>query len=122
EDGTDVYNHIILLAQNDTGLETLNRLNRKSWEEGFFHKNRIDSELLLSDNEGLIVLSGCMNGLIAKALERGEKEEAVRLTHEYKAVLGDRFFIEIQGSNPIELNHGLLEVSTLTGVAPVVTS
>lgn len=122
EDGTDVYNHIILTAMNDTGLDTMNRLNRKSWEQGFFHKNRIDTDLLLSDNEGLIVLSGCMNGLIAKALERGEVDEALRIANQYKESLGDRFYIEIQGSNPELLNHGLLEVADKVGIAPVVTS
>lgn len=121
-DDTDIYNHIIALSMNDTGLDTLNRLSRKSWEEGYYHKNRMDTDLLLSDNEGLIVLSGCMNGLIAKALERGDEEEALRIAHEYKDTLGDRFFIEVQGSNPIELNHGLLAIADQVGIQPVATS
>lgn len=121
-DGTDVYNHIILLAQNDTGLDTMNRLNRKSWEEGFYHKNRIDTDLLLSDNEGLIVLSGCMNGLIAKALEREDVDGALKIAAQYKEALGDRFYIEIQGSNPEVLNHRLLLVADSMRIPVVVTS
>ena len=121
-DGTDVYNHIIGLAMNPTGLDTLNRLSRKSWEEGYYHKNRIDTDLILGDNEGMIFLSGCMNGLIAKAIERDETEEALRLAHQYKDALGDRFYIEVQGSNPIKINKGLLDIADKVGIAPVATS
>lgn len=122
DDETDVYNHIILNAMNDTGLDTMNRLNRKAWEEGYYFKNRIDTELLLSDNEGLIVLSGCMSGMIAKAIERDDLGAAMRIAHQYKEALGDRFYIEIQGSNPIALNQGLLGVADEAGIQPVVTS
>ena len=122
QDGTDVYNHIIGLSMNDTGLETLNRLSRKSWEEGFYHKNRIDSDLIFSDNEGMIFLSGCLGGMWAKAIERGEFDEAMALAYQYKEVLGDRFYIEVQGSNPAEINHGLLAIADKVGIAPVVTS
>ena len=122
EDGTDVYNHIIALATGDDGLDTLNRLSRKAWEEGYYFKPRVDSDLILSDNEGLIFLSGCLNGLWAKAIERGEPDEAIRLANLYKEALGDRFYIEVQGSNPAEINHGLLEIADKCGIAPVVTS
>ena len=67
-DGTNAYNHLIVLAQNETGLQTLNRINRIGWTEGFYSKPRIDMEVLEGDNEGLIVLSGCLNGLICKAI------------------------------------------------------
>lgn len=121
-DGTDVYNHIIGLAMNPTGLDTLNRLSRKSWEEGYYHKNRIDTDLILGDNEGMIFLSGCMNGLIAKAIERDEWDEALRIANQYKDSLGDRFYIEVQGSNPIKINKGLLDIADKVGIAPVATS
>src|SRR5690349_17778786 len=38
EDGTSIYNHITLLAQNDVGLRTLNRLNETAWTEGYYFK------------------------------------------------------------------------------------
>jgi DNA polymerase-3 subunit alpha len=106
EDGTSVYNHIILLAQNETGLRTLNRLSQTAWEEGYYFKPRIDTELLFSDNEGIIVLSGCLSGLLSKAIEAGDFFTAEQIARQYKEALGDRFFIEVQGHNPIHINQG----------------
>jgi DNA polymerase-3 subunit alpha len=122
EDGTSVYNHIILLSQNETGLRTLNRLSQTAWEEGYYFKPRIDTELLFSDNEGLIVLSGCLSGLLAKAIDREDTFTAYKIAEQYKEALGDRFFIEVQGHNPLHINQGLLEIADNVGIKPVATS
>ena len=121
-DGTQVYNHIILLAQNETGLKTLNRLSEKAWTEGFYSKPRIDRDLLFEDNDGLIVLSGCMNGLVSSAIEKGDIRIAMDIAKEFKENLGDRFYIEVQGHNPTELNYGLFEVADKLKIKPVSTS
>lgn len=122
EDGTSVYNHIILLAQNETGLKTLNRLSEKAWTEGYYFKPRIDSELLLEDNDGLVVLSGCLNGLLCKAIEAGNPQGARAIAKTYRDILGDRFFIEVQGHNPPEMNEALLKIADQLGISPVATS
>lgn len=122
EDGTDIYNHVILLAMNETGLTTMSRLNEKAWVEGFYSKARMDTELLLSDNEGLIVLSGCLNGLIPKAIERGDLKYANEVAKQYRAALGDRFYIEVQGHNPPEMNRALLEIADRHKIKAVATS
>jgi DNA polymerase-3 subunit alpha len=122
EDGTSVYNHIILLAESATGLRTLNRLSQTAWEEGYYFKPRMDSELLLSDHEGLIVLSGCMSGLIPKALLNEDVEQAYRWANLYKEALGDSFFIEVQGHNPPGLNEALLSIADELGIGAVATS
>ncbi len=121
-DGTQVYNHIILLAQDEVGLKTLNRLSEKAWTEGFYSKPRIDRDLLFDDNEGLIVLSGCMNGLVARAVENGDMNHAMNIAREFKDNLGDRFYMEVQGHNPVALNYGLLDVADKLGIKPVTTS
>lgn len=122
EDGTSVYNHIILLARDEAGLRTLNRLSQQAWEEGFYSKPRIDRELLFGDNEGLIVLSGCLSGMVTKALEAGDRDRALSIASEFKEALGDRFYIEVQGHNPEHLNLGLLDVADTLGIKPVATS
>jgi DNA polymerase III subunit alpha len=122
EDGTSVYNHIILLAQNEVGLRTLNRLSQTAWEEGYYFKPRMDTDLIARDNEGLIVLSGCMSGLIAKAILNENIEEAERWAVMYKEMLGDRFFIEVQGHNPDGLNQILLGIADKYGIKAVATS
>lgn len=121
-DGTNAYNHLIVLAQNEKGLQTLNRINRIGWTEGFYSKPRIDMEVLEEDNEGLIVLSGCLNGLICKAIERGELEEAMAIADRFKNIFGDRFFIEVQGHNPVDTNTALFHIADEKSIKPVVTS
>jgi DNA polymerase-3 subunit alpha len=121
-DGTSVYNHIILLAQNERGLASLNRLNQLAWEEGFYNKPRIDLDLLEDHNAGLIVLSGCMNGLIAKAIEREDMDEAMRVAHRLKTMLPGRFYIEYQTHNPENISNGLVLVADTLGIPLVVTS
>lgn len=121
-DGTSIHNHIILLAENQEGLKNLNRLNEIAWSEGFYHKPRIDMDLLEEYNQGLIVLSGCLGGLISRAIEAGDQELAYRTANRFKSMLGDRFYIEIQGHNPPELNAALLEISATMKIEPVITS
>lgn len=121
-DGTNVYNHLIILAQNQTGIKTLQTLNEKAWIEGFYNKPRIDMELLEEHNEGLIILSGCLNSMLCKAIEAGNIEEAHRVALEFKRILGDRFYIEVQGHNPIAMNRALFDIADKNGIKPVVTS
>jgi DNA polymerase-3 subunit alpha len=122
EDGTSAYSHIILLAQNETGLKTLYKLNEVAWTEGFYNKPRIDLDLLEEFNDGLIVLSGCMGGIISKAFERGDIGSAFTYADRLKSILGDRFFIEVQSHNPLELNAALLSLADDRGIKPVITS
>lgn len=121
-DDTSIYNHIILLAQNETGLKNLNYMSELAWTEGFYSKPRIDKDLLFANHEGLIVLSGCMNGLIAKAIESGDLFHAEQVARQFKDVLGDRFYMEVQGHNPVALNQALLEIADKVGIRPVATS
>jgi DNA polymerase-3 subunit alpha len=116
-----VYNHIILLAKNQKGLENLNRLNEIGWTEGFYKKPRIDYEVLEKYKEGIIVTSGCLSGTIAKAIEAGELAEAKRQIEWHKGVFKDDYYIEVMPHNPAEINHQLLALADEFGVKPVVT-
>lgn len=122
EDGTSVYNHITLLSQDEVGLRTLNRLSQQAYEEGYYFKPRIDTELLFSDHEGLIVLSGCMSGLIAKSILNDDLFTAERIAEQYKATLGDSFYIEVMSSNDPALNHALLAIADKFKIKPVMTT
>lgn len=122
EDGTQTFNHIGLLAMNENGLKNLNALNREAWDSGFYHKPRMDMELLEQYNEDIIVLSGCLNGLMSKSLERGDYDRALNTAKHLRRIFGERFFIEIQGHNPAEINAGLMRLADDTGALTVVTS
>ena len=116
-----VYNHIVLLAKNQKGLENLNKLNEIAWTEGFYKKPRIDYEVLEKYKEGIIVTSGCLSGTIAKAIEAGELAEAKRQIEWHHKVFGDDYYIEVMPHNPAEMNHQLLALADEFGIKPVVT-
>lgn len=122
DDGTQTYNHIGLLAANEIGMNNINAMMNEAWTTGFYFKPRIDRELLEEYSEGIIVTSGCLNGLLSKPLEGGDYDKALQRAQWFKQVFDDRFFIEIQGHNPIEINKGLLRISEDTGALAVVTS
>jgi len=115
------YNHIILLAKNKKGLENINTLQELAWNEGFYHKPRIDREVLKEYAEGIIVLSGCLNGLISKAIERQEFSEAKLILKDFKQTFGEDFYIEVQSHNPEEINAKLLELADELKIKPVAT-
>ena len=115
------YNHIILLAKNKKGLENINILQELAWNEGFYHKPRIDREVLKEYAEGIIVLSGCLNGLISKAIEKGEFSEAKLVLKDFQKTFGDDFYIEVQSHNPSEINSKLLELADELKIKAVAT-
>ena len=116
-----VYNHIVLLAKNQKGLENLNRLNEIAWTEGFYKKPRIDYKVLEQYKEGIIVTSGCLSGTVAKAIESGELAAAKQQIEWHKNVFGDDYYIEVMPHNPAEINHQLLALADEFRVKPVVT-
>jgi len=115
------YNHIILLAKNKKGLENINTLQELAWNEGFYHKPRIDKEVLDLYSEGIVVLSGCLNGLISKAIDRGSLDEARTLLEGFKKTFGSDFYIEVQSHNPEPINSALLELADELKIKVVAT-
>jgi DNA polymerase-3 subunit alpha len=126
-DGTKSFNHIGILAMNENGMRNVNAMMQEAWTGGFYSKPRIDMDLLEQHNEDIVVLSGCLGGLLASALttENGhvpDYQRALQLATRLKFILGERFFIEIQGHNPAYINAGLLKIAEDLKIKPVVTS
>src|SRR5437763_17086011 len=71
-----VGNHLVLLAQNETGYRNLRYLSTKAFTDGFDYDPRVDKPLLKAHSEGLIALTACMAGAVPKANRRGELEQA----------------------------------------------
>jgi len=115
------YNHIILLAKNKKGLENINILQELAWNEGFYHKPRIDREVLKEYAEGIIVLSGCLNGIVSKAIEKGDFSEAKLLLQDFKKTFSEDFYVEVQSHNPKEINSKLLELADELKIKAVAT-
>jgi DNA polymerase-3 subunit alpha len=94
--------HVTLLAMNAEGYHNLARLVSIGFTEGFYYKPRIDMEVLERHNAGVICLSGCLSGLVQEPLQRGDYDGARGAALAYKAIFGDRFYLEI-------MRHGIAE-------------
>jgi DNA polymerase-3 subunit alpha len=116
-----IYNHLIILAKNDNGLNNINRLSENAWEEGFFIKPRTDFDMLEKFGSDLVILSGCMNGMISKAIENDNEAAAIQYAKWFKDAFGDDFYMEIQPHNPASLNHSLLNLADKLSIKSVVT-
>jgi DNA polymerase-3 subunit alpha len=115
------YNHLIILAKNAKGLENMNKLNELAWTEGFYKKPRIDWTILEQYKEGLIITSGCLSGVLAKAIEAGELAYAKEHIKWCKNTFGDDYYLEVMPHNPAEINQTILDLADEFGIKPVVT-
>lgn len=93
--GAGTY-HLTVLAQNLTGYHNLCRLVTRAYKEGFYFKPRVDHELLKEYAEGLIALSGCLQGQFAECVKTENEKAAKQLLEFYRTTFGDRFYLEVQ--------------------------
>ncbi len=118
--------HLILLCENNIGYQNLIAMVSEAWTTGFYTKPRIDHELLVKHHNGLIALSACLAGEVARALLRDEYEEAKRIACWYNGVFGqNNYFLEIQNHGlreQLKINPLLLQLSEETGIPLVATN
>ena len=69
--GIDSNYHLILLAKDEEGYSNLIRLVSLANLEGFYYKPRIDKEILVQYNKGLITSSSYSNLFLASPVLRG---------------------------------------------------
>jgi DNA polymerase-3 subunit alpha len=101
--GKDVYNHLVLLAKDETGYKNLTLLDTQAHLDGYYYKPRIDKEILSANKEGLIALSGCLASEIPELIMRDQLDKARDAIDWFKQTLGpDNFYLELQ-------NHGIPE-------------
>lgn len=99
----DNYSHMTMLAENNEGLHNLFRLSTLASYEGFYHKPRMDRELLSQYASGLIATTGCLGGEVNQLLLRGKRAEALEAAGEFRDIFGaDNFFFEV-------MDHGIPE-------------
>jgi DNA polymerase III subunit alpha len=119
--------HLILLAQNNQGYQNLMRLSTRAHLDGFYYKPRVDRELLAELKDGLIALSGCASGEVARHILNDSLDEARATIEWYRDTFGkDNYFLELQDHEEwepqIRINKALIKLSQQTGVQLVVTS
>ena len=97
------YYHLTLLARNEAGYRNLLKLVSQAYLEGFYHRPRMDKQLLAEHAEGIICLSGCLSSEIGVQLLAGQQARALAAAGEYRDIFGaDGYFIEMQ-------DHGLAD-------------
>ncbi len=123
--------HLTMLAASNEGYQNLMRLSTIGNLEGFYYRPRIDRELIKKYNQGIIVLSGCMQGEVADSLRQDQYEQAKKMAEWFKSLFGDRYYLELQDHGHSEhpsfwdeqkkVNDSLLKLSKELDIPAVVT-
>ena len=118
--------HVTLLAQNKAGYQNLLKLVTASHLEGFYYYARMDREILERYSEGLIVLSGCPSGELARSIKTGDLDAAHETLEWYGNVFQDRYYLELMMHEHVpgqaEINDAIIQLSSQTGLPMVVTN
>ncbi|HEY2145317.1 MAG TPA: DNA polymerase III subunit alpha, partial [Steroidobacteraceae bacterium] len=118
---------IVFLCQNLSGYRHLTQLVTRSFLEGqqrgapMLERSWLSREAL----EGLIVLSGGFDGDIGRGLNRGRDDEALRCLDRWRALCGDRFYLEVQRTGRAgeqAYSEAVMELARAQGVAAVATN
>ena len=124
--GEDRYYHLVLLAENNQGYANLMKIVSKGFTEGFYYKPRVDLAVLKEYHEGIIALSACLAGEVARYLQRGMYEDAKAAALRYQDIFGKgNFFLELQDHGiPAQrlVNQELLRMHEETGIDLVTTN
>ncbi|MEX2529261.1 MAG: DNA polymerase III subunit alpha [Gemmatimonadota bacterium] len=123
--GDRAYYHLVLLARDLEGYRNLVKLSSIGYMEGFYHKPRVDREVLERHSEGLVVSSACLAGEVARNLLEGNDEEARAAAEWYANVFKDRYYLEVQAHDTegqAELNRKVFALSDELGLPVVATN
>lgn len=116
--------HITALAKTQEGLKNLFRMSSLAWMKGYYKRPRIDLATLEKYREGVIVLSGCMSGLINTKLIDGDTAGAIELAEKMVEWFGDDFYLEVMAhpfKDQRECNKKLIKLSQSLGIKLVAT-
>lgn len=120
-------NQIVLLVQNEVGYKNLLKIISIAQLDGFYYKARTDKALLKQHSQGLIALSGSLQGEVPAEILYGNYERAKQIALEYQEIFGkENFYLEIQPhldyENQLIANQGLIQISRETGIPLVATN
>ncbi len=119
------YSHLVLLAKNNIGYQNLMRLSSIGYTQGFYHKPRIDYDVLRQHKEGLICLSACLAGDIPRMIMAGDIQGAKSLAVRLRDMFADDFYLELQDHFLIEqkqVNAALVSMARELSIPLVATN
>jgi len=123
--GERAYYHLVLLARDAVGYRNLAKLSSIGYTEGFYHRPRVDREVLAKHHEGIIVSSACMAGEVARHLLADDWDGAREAASWYANLFDGRYYLEVQGHDSegqAELNARILRLADELGLPVVATN
>ncbi|MBR7032301.1 MAG: DNA polymerase III subunit alpha [Clostridia bacterium] len=119
-------NHLVLLAENETGYRNLIKLSSLAFTEGFYSKPRVDIDLLREYHKGIIALSACLAGAVPRAVISGDYKGAEEHAKLLLSVFGEgNFFLEVQDHGLADqgvVNDALSDISKRLSIPLVATN
>ena len=89
--------HLTLLAEDATGYQNLLKLVSLGYTEGFYSRPRIDMEILREYRDGIIALTGCIQGQVPQLLCSNRREEGVQNFKTLMEIMGkNNLYVEVQ--------------------------
>jgi len=126
EEDDDRNYHLILLAANYEGYKNLLKIVSIAHLEGFYYKPCIDKEHLAAHAKGLIALSSCLKGELARNILRDRPDKAREAASQYADIFGkENFYIELQANGLLEqarVNEELIKLAKSMGFKVVATN
>jgi len=118
--------HLVLLAKDFTGYQNLVSLVTAAHLDGYYYRPRMDKELLREKSKGLIGLSACLQGEVARTLFEEGIDAATKVALELEDIFGKgNFFLELMDHGipeQAQQRDGLREIAKRTKIPLVVTN
>lgn len=118
--------HLVLLCKDMKGYQNLIKLVSIGYTEGFYSRPRVDIESLKKYSEGLICLSACLAGEVARKLTNSDYNGAKETALLYRDIFGEgNYYIEVQNHKFYEQERILplqFKLSKETGIPLAATN
>ncbi|HEX2749627.1 MAG TPA: DNA polymerase III subunit alpha, partial [Verrucomicrobiales bacterium] len=118
--------HLTVLAKNETGFKNLTKIVSAAHLDGQYYKPRTDHDDLFEHGDGLVVLSGCLNGEVNESIRAGQTAHAKHLVGKFRERWGEDYYLELHNHVTGEVaemqqscNAQLLEWADEFGIKPV---
>jgi DNA polymerase-3 subunit alpha len=121
---TEVH-HLNVLVKDAKGYRNLCKILSIAAREGFYYRPRADKDTLFKYADGLICMTSCNRGELAKLVLQNNEAGAEQFVKEHKDVFGDDFYIELERHNAPEdsrLNESLIRLARKFDVKLVATN
>ena len=119
------YYHLVMLARDTEGYKNLVKLTSIGYLEGFYHRPRIDREVLAAHSKGIIVSSACMAGEVARHLAADRWDAAREAASWYANLFDGRYYLEVQAHDSPgqhSLNEKVFKLADELGLPVVATN